>query len=354
MVRISIMNDDVNGRPNQEIGAQQPQQALLPRQTRAIVLSFIINMNRATSQLYFLAQERNWEDFEQVAKQYAKDKNWRDGNAWVVLQEACKYCPPITAIEPILNDRQNISSLSDLYGRTPLHTACKFGASLSIIEALLKNSVAGVLKESSFVHGSFTASRPVDYVYYFYAKKPKETTHQFVRTLEEACSVDFLDRFELNLFWKKTALLYMAMEYGFDGITEATHRRYNDPVIVFKVYGSMLKHGCVSVDVERFITRIIDNFISRANVILKPDDRLLINVLAEGNVGWDDGLQLVSNSAPLSLCTRDPKTGLLPFMIAAKLATYAINDIVHVETIYKLLSKDPEAIRLGLEESSLT
>ena len=253
-------------------------------------------------------------------------------------------------MKPILDARPDISGLADPYGRTILHTACKFGASISIIQSLLYNSISAVHKESPFIHGSFKVSRPIDYLYYFYARKPKETTHQFLHVLKVAHSVRCLDQIELNLFWKKIALLFMAMHYGTDGVREAIDREYNDPVLIFKVYCSMLRYGFCSIELEVFVTKMINKMIDEANVFMYHQcrKRLLINILIEANLDWIDGIRQIADVAPLSLCTRDPKTKMYPFMIAASVTPADCDDRIGLNRIYMLLCKDPEAVRIGL------
>ena len=47
----------MNDQQDNDANGETQRQAILPRQTRALVLSFVLNMNRGTSELYFLVSQ---------------------------------------------------------------------------------------------------------------------------------------------------------------------------------------------------------------------------------------------------------------------------------------------------------
>jgi len=164
--------------------------------------------------------------------------------------------------------------------------------------------------------------------------------------MHRAKSVEDLNLIELKLFWKKLSLLYIAMEYGLDGIRETESREYNDPLIIFKTYSSAIKHGCCAMELELFLTKIFIDLVSRSGQKFNVSQRLLINLLVEGGVNFRDGLAKIVETAPDALTTRDPKTRLFPFILAATIPT--VKEDEKIETVYKLLLCNPEAIRLAL------
>lgn len=354
---------------------------ILPRQASNLVLSFVLNMSRSTSELYFMAQERNWEGFKIRAEALASDAEWKDGNVWIVLHEvrkiesnppiialkwhtiigkgyhslcsccilhslrqifiqACKYNPPAEAIAPLVESRVNIGAMPDITGRTPLHIACRHGASIDVIALLVKNAEISVSLEAPFIANGFRGALPLDYLFYFYSKMPKETTMQFNRALTNVINSDHLDHFSLNYFWRKASLLLIVMRYGIDGLGATVNFSHKSPVIIFLTYDAALACGCPD-ELLQMIIILREKLLNGANQ-LDGDKRLLINVLLEGHLKWNDGLKEVTLATPsLGLITRDNRTHLLPFMLAAANKS-------DTRTIYELLKMNPDAVACGL------
>jgi len=286
-----------------------------------------------------MAQERNWKGFKIRAEKLANDAEWKDGNVWIVLHEACKYNPPAEAIAPLVESRVNIGAMPDITGRTPLHIACRHGASIEVINLLVQNAESSVSLEAPFIAHGFRGALPLDYLFYFYSKMPKETTMQFNRALTNVRKLGDLDHFSLSYFWRKASLLLIVMQYGIEGLRATMNLPCNSPVIVFLTYNTAITCGCPD-ELLQMVIRLRDLLLNGAGR-LGGDKRLLINVLIEGNLKWGDGLKEATLSTPsLGLTTRDHTTHLVPFMLAA-----AKNS--DTRTIYELLKLNPEAVACG-------
>ncbi len=94
----------------------------------------------------------------------------------------------------------------------------------------------------------------------------------------------------------------------------------------------------------------------RAASIPSGDGRLALHLAVEAGISWDEGLSKIFDSAPCSLRIRDPKTGLLPFLLAATSGagrppfTHSrkegekTKDVDSVNTIFQLLRLGPDLI----------
>jgi hypothetical protein len=94
----------------------------------------------------------------------------------------------------------------------------------------------------------------------------------------------------------------------------------------------------------------------RAASIPSGDGRLALHLAVEAGISWDEGLSKIFDSAPCSLRIRDPKTGLLPFLLAAtsgagrppcthsRMEGEKTKDVDSVNTIFQLLRLGPDLI----------
>jgi len=90
---------------------------------------------------------------------------------------------------------------------------------------------------------------------------------------------------------------------------------------------------------------ILDAYPKAATV---PDNsgRLPIHLAIEACISWDDGLGRLFDAAPETLRMPDPKTGLMPFMLAATASEE--EDVSACNTIFQLLRLCPDLISTGL------
>ena len=94
----------------------------------------------------------------------------------------------------------------------------------------------------------------------------------------------------------------------------------------------------------------------QAASIPSGDGRLALHLAVEAGISWDEGLSKIFASAPCSLRIRDPKTGLLPFLLAAtsgagkppsthsRMEGDRAKDVDSVNTIFQLLRLGPDLI----------
>lgn len=94
---------------------------------------------------------------------------------------------------------------------------------------------------------------------------------------------------------------------------------------------------------------VIDILVSlnpRAAKIPDSDGRLPFARAVESRKSWDEGLRSLLWAAPEALSTRDTKTGMYPFMIAA------VEHNASETTVYELIRLLPELISIGIPQTA--
>lgn len=298
-------------------------------------------MMEPTSDVFNRAYARNWSGLLKRLKTHPQDAAWFSKSKGAALHIACMRKPPpevIEALVAVYPDAAWINSgRNQKGGSIPLLLACSHGASyeaLRIILVATPTSAIGYREERSY----YCRDRelPLDYLFAYYAR---QYGRDFCRVIRSSAYL----RGKEGEFWQKAALL---LDHGRRHNPNSHPLEPTNPVLILQADASLKSNYIYtySWSFQELVTRLVSKvptLISKRAGTSDEDGQFLLHTAIHSGLGWESGIGEILTAAPWVVSLRDSRTGLLPFALAASVATDG-NDSLTV--VWRLLLENPSLL----------
>lgn len=326
------------------------------------------------SDLYDLVLDMHWDRVVEYAHQHPITARHQEGDSLETpLHVAVQLRPPVRAIRALLDAFVDAPSVPERKGEYPLHIACRYNASLEVIQKLVKDrpGVAcletkwGGLPVVSLWRSNASNEARADYTSDFWQKMlvllravAQSRREQYQRGGDDD---DDDDRDDNN-----RCLVHAAVSMGSLGcpvpVLDFCLAQHADQVRVTDQSGRLPLHivtGPTSWTCrakrrykpreEETLERLLRLHPEAARVSdpTTPGRRLPLHHALAHRHTWDGGVCHLIQCAPEVLLQPDPACGLLPFLAAA---TPVGETVVDLNTVYQTLRFFPAALETARQD----